>query len=143
MSDNAAAVGAAEAKQTAAESELTKVSRELTQARADLAAARLLSDSQDAKLRAAFDRENALANQLRAQHARFWIAVAGFVLVSLFALYAKLQLGGVGAALHAVGAPADLMGEIQKTTSAVGQWMMRTGRVAAAKAAAATAAKAK
>jgi hypothetical protein len=134
LSDSAARVAAAEQKQQAAESEQAKLSRELTQSRADLTAAQAASDTAQAKLRAAFDRENALANQLRSQVARFWIAIGVVVLLALFALYVRLQLGGVGAALHAAGVPAAVMGEIDKSTSAVGQWMMRTGRMAAAKA---------
>lgn len=134
LSENAATVAAAEQKQAAAESEASRLSRELTTARADAAAATLRADSADAKVRAAFDRENALANDLRAQHARFWLAIGALVLVSGFALYAKLALGGVGAALHAAGAPASVIQALDSRLSTFGQYLIRTGRHAAAKA---------
>jgi hypothetical protein len=134
QSDSAAKVADAEKKQTAAETESSRLSRELTAAQALADAAKAKSDGADKNLRAAFDRENGLANDLRAQHARFWIAVAVAILVSLGALYLKVTLGGVGAALHAAGAPSAVMEKINAETSALGQWLIKGGRIAAAKA---------
>jgi hypothetical protein len=134
LSESAASVALAEKKQSAAETESTRLSRALVAAQTAAAAAAQRADAAVVKLRAAFDRENALANDLRAQHARFWILLAGFLLLLIGAAYIRLQLGGVGAALHAAGAPTALMSEIEKQTSAVGQWLIKTGRLAAAKA---------
>jgi hypothetical protein len=134
MSDTAATVAAAEKKQAAAESESSRLSRELTAARADAAAASLRADNADGKLRAAFDRENALANDLRAQRALFWIAVGVVVILAGLTIYAKLALGGVGAALHAAGAPVSVVQALDANLSTFGQWLVRSGRIAAAKA---------
>jgi len=142
LSQNAETVATAEKKQAEAENESSRLSRELASARADATAASQRADNADAKLRAAFDRENALANDLRAQHARFWIAVAAFVIVSAFALYAKLALGGVGAALHTAGAPAAVVQALDSNLSTFGQWLVKSGRIAAAKAEASLKAKA-
>jgi len=133
LSESAETVAAAEKKQAAAETEASRLSRELSQARTEANAATLRADQADAKLRTAFDRENALANDLRAQKARFWIAIGALVLVSGFALYAKLALGGVGAALHAAGAPAGVIQALDSRLSTFGQYLVRVGRQAEAK----------
>ena len=56
------------------------------------------------------------------------------VLLAAAALYAKFALGGVGAALHAAGAPANVITALDGQLSKLGQWAIRSGRVAAAKA---------
>ena len=92
-------------------------------------------------LREAFDRENALANAHRNLWAGFWIVVVLGSVVAVLGFYARLQLGGVGAALHAAGAPADFIAKLDGVTSGLGQWFINTGRQAAAKAEAAARAK--
>lgn len=52
-----------------------------------------------AKLREAFERENALANQLRSQHALIWILGVIAVIAGLGAIYVKIMYGGLPAAL--------------------------------------------
>jgi hypothetical protein len=138
LSENQQIVLTAEANQRASEIEQSRLSRALSAANAERAALRAALEAKQQTLRNAFDRENALANDLRAQHARFWIALGVAVLLLGFAIYARIALGGVGAALHAAGAPAAVISAIDGNLSAFGQWLIRTGREAAAKAEAVT-----
>jgi hypothetical protein len=64
-----------------------------------LARAEEKSEAASKKLRDAFDRENLLANELRAQRALFWIAVGVAVLLGLGWLYVRFALGGVPIAI--------------------------------------------
>jgi hypothetical protein len=68
---------------------------------AKLAEATSRSQKAEADLRAAFERENALANELRAQRALFWIACGVAILLSAGWLYVKMTLGGVPSAIGA------------------------------------------
>lgn len=64
-----------------------------------LAKAEQKSEAASAALRAAFDRENALANELRSQRALFWIAVVSAAMLGLGWLYVRIALGGVPVAI--------------------------------------------
>jgi len=57
------------------------------------------SEQAATKLRAAFERENALANELRSQRALIWIAGGVAVLCAAGWIYVKFFLGGIPAAL--------------------------------------------
>lgn len=59
-----------------------------------LARAEQKSEQASTALRAAFERENALANELRAHRALLWIAVGVAVLLALGWLYVRFMLGG-------------------------------------------------
>lgn len=133
LSSDAAKVAAAEHKQLAAERIALDLSQELGAANARIAELEGLSRKANASERAAHEENLALANELRASRWRFWIAVALVLLVGAFALYARCALGGVGAALHAAGAPTSVIAALDGELSKFGQWMIRTGRLAAAK----------
>jgi len=141
LSADAARVATAERKQQAAERTALDLSAALTAANERLAALETRASKAESAERAAHEQNLALANELRAQSWRFWIAVVLVVLFAAAALYAKLALGGVGAALHAAGAPAAVITALDSQLSKLGQLAIRTGRVAAAKAEAALAAK--
>lgn len=64
-----------------------------------LAKAERASEQATAALRAAFERENALANELRAQRALVWIVGGIGVLLGLGWLYVQFALGGVPVAI--------------------------------------------
>lgn len=53
------------------------------------------SDKAEAGLRAAFERENALANELRSQRALMWIAIGIALLAAAGWTYVKVVLGGM------------------------------------------------
>ena len=57
------------------------------------------SDTAGKKLREAFDRENALANELRNQRALMWIASGVAVLLGIGWLYVRFALGGIPSAV--------------------------------------------
>ena len=69
---------------------------------AEISAALVSAETQSAaaatKLRAAFDHENSLANELRAQRAALWICGGIAVLLGIGWLYAQFALGGLPAA---------------------------------------------
>lgn len=142
VSKDAARVATAEAAQQIAEKSIDKFSRELSEAKTKIAGLQKLSQAANAEEREAHLENLSLANELRASRMRFWIAVAFLIVVTLFAIYAKFALGGVGAALHAAGAPAQFVQALDANLSSFGQWMVRTGRHAAAKAEAVLAARA-
>lgn len=101
-------------------------------AAANLAAAEQKVDTLNEKLAAAYLREKELGDLVRKV---VWtcigLAVLAIVLGGL-ALYAKMALGGVGSALHATGAPLNVVQAIDGELSKFGQWMVKTGRRAAA-----------
>lgn len=141
LSTDAGRVAAAEIKQQAAEQTIGDLSKRLTETAAKVGELEQKLTEANAAERATHEKNLALANELRAQRWRFWLAVTGLVIVGAFALYAKFALGGVGAALHAAGAPATVISALDGQLSQFGQWMIRSGRVAAAKTGAALAAK--
>jgi hypothetical protein len=130
----------AEGKQSDAEKALALTSTELVKAQAahDQATSKL--QKAENGLRVAFEQENALANELRAKSARFWIALILAAILLLALIYARFCLGSVGVVLHGAQSyvPKEayekmvttLDGEIAK----VGQWAIRTGKQAKEKA---------
>ena len=91
LSENAQIRDAAERARAKDEAKVADLSKDLGAAQAAVAKA-------EGKLREAFERENALANELRSQRALFWIACGLVALVSAGWLYLKLTIGGVPAA---------------------------------------------
>jgi hypothetical protein len=91
----------AEKRQVATEAANLKLSEDLTKLQAELDKAKQAADSKDAALRKAFDRENALADELRIKQAWAWIASGIAILGVLAALYVKYALGGIPGALGA------------------------------------------
>lgn len=89
----------AESKQQEAEGRLGVVSNELSKTKSDLESANKKFADKDMLLRSAFDRENALANELRNQRAFFWIASGVAILGVLGWFYARFMLGGIPGAL--------------------------------------------
>lgn len=134
LSTEAGRVAAAELKQQAAEQSVGELSRRLTETAAKVGELEQKLTVANAAERGAHEENLALANELRASYWRFWIAVTVLVFVGAFALYAKLALGGVGAALHAAGAPSQVVSALDGQLSQLGQWLIRSGRVAAAQA---------
>jgi len=57
------------------------------------------ADYANAKLRDAFEKENALANELRVQRALFWIAGGVAILLGAAWIYVRLTIGGLPTAL--------------------------------------------
>lgn len=133
LSTDAGRVAAAELKQQAAEQNIGELSKRLTETAAKVGELEQKLTVANAAERKTHEENLALANELRAQRWRFWFAVGGLVIVGAFALYAKFALGGVGAALHAAGAPAKVISAMDGQVSQLGQWLIRSGRVAAAK----------
>ncbi len=124
LSESAARATAAEAKQQTAETELSRVSRELVETQTNLAATKQARAAAEAKLLTAYDRENELANELRSQHALFWIAVAAVVLLSGLALYLRMGLGSVGAALHFL--PPAIQSQVVPALDGATDWLHQT-----------------
>lgn len=133
LSQDAQRIARAEAAQATAEQDVAKLSRALTAANARVAELEQAERKARSREREAALENLELANELRAQRARFWILIGVVVIVLGFAIYARLALGGVGAALHAAGAPAAVIQQLDANLSTFGQWLVRTGRVAAAK----------
>lgn len=92
LSDNAELRAKAEAAQRSEQSNIAAVA-------ADLAKAEAKTEDAEKRLRTAFERENALANELRSQRAFLWILGALAVLVGIGAIYLRLTLGGIPTAL--------------------------------------------
>lgn len=88
LSDNAALRAEAEAARAKNRESLAALSERL--ARADAAVAAAQRD-----LRSAFDRENALANELRAQRALAWIVGSVAVLCAAGWIYLRFAVGGL------------------------------------------------
>lgn len=88
LSENAALRAQAETARTKSRESVATLSDRL--ARADAAVETAQRD-----LRTAFDRENALANQLRAQRALLWIVVSVSALLALGWFYVRFVYGGL------------------------------------------------
>lgn len=88
LSDNAALRAEAEAARAKSRENVAALSERLAKADAAVAAAQR-------DLRAAFDRENALANELRAQRALAWIAGGMALLCALGWVYLRFAVGGL------------------------------------------------
>jgi hypothetical protein len=129
---------AAEIAQAAAEKKNGQLSTELAKVTAEKAAtAKALDEKQD-KLRQAYDRENSLANELRAETARKWILISVCVLLLAAGIYFRSVAGSVGKALHVIEPIIGtekyhaVVSQIDTELGALGQWAVRTGKVAAA-----------
>ena len=136
LSGDSGRVAAAEAKQREVETANTELSRRLAAAEAKAAKLSQLLRSANADLRDSAAEAIELANQVRIFRWGLGAAVVLIVLLGAAAIYARLALGGVGAALHAAGAPANVISALDGELSKLGQWLVRTGREAAAKIAA-------
>lgn len=88
LSENATVRAGAERARASEKSALADISARLDRAQSE-------SEQAGARLRAAFDRENALANELRSQRALIWIVGALAGLCALGWLYAKIAFGGI------------------------------------------------
>lgn len=106
LSENSELRAKAEAAQRSEQSNIAAVA-------ADLAKAESKTEDAEKRLRTAFERENALANELRSQRAFLWIIGGLAVLVGVGAIYLKLTLGGIPTALG--GALAKLAPETRES----------------------------
>lgn len=88
LSDNAELRAAAEVQRA-------KDQRSISEVSTALARAEEKSEAAAGKLRAAFERENALANDLRAQRALLWLAAGVAALLAAGWIYAQLAFGGL------------------------------------------------
>lgn len=88
LSENAEIRAKAEKERAAQAKDVAEISVRLTKAQAATEAA-------EGKLRQAFDRENALANELRSQRALLWIAAGVAVLCAAGWVYLRFFLGGL------------------------------------------------
>lgn len=77
-----------------AEKQKADESKQIAEVSSALAKAEQASADAAGKLRAAFERENALANELRSQRALFWIACGVAVVVAAGWIYVRFALGG-------------------------------------------------
>lgn len=82
-----------------AEAQRAKEERTIASLSADLAKAETASETAKESLRKAFERENALANELRAQKAAIWILGAFLVILAGLYIYARIALGGIPSAI--------------------------------------------
>lgn len=133
LSGDSARVAAAEQKQRDVESANADLSRRLTASEAKAAKLSQRLRTANADLRDTASENIELANQVRIFHWAIGTLAVLLVLAAAAAIYARLALGGVGAALHAAGAPANVITAIDGELSKLGQWAIRTGRKAAAK----------
>ena len=92
LSENAELRSKAEASQRAEQSNIAAVAGKLAEAQ-------VKTEDAEKKLRGAFDRENALANELRSQRAFLWILGALALLAVIGAVYLRMALGGIPTAL--------------------------------------------
>lgn len=92
LSENAETRASAERQRATEQRNIDEVS-------AKLAKAESASDAANAKLRKAFERENELANELRAQRALVWISCGIAVLLAIAWLYVRFAIGGIPTAL--------------------------------------------
>jgi hypothetical protein len=138
LSEEAVKREAAEKKQAEAESNLVRVSNELTASKAALSAAHADLSAKEAALRQAFDRENALANKYRNLTFGFYAAIAIVVILAAIALYLRIGLGSVGAALHVLPAliGVDNAAKVVSNLDGATDWLHQ-GLIAAGKAKAA------
>jgi hypothetical protein len=82
-----------------AEKQRAKEQRDIAGLSAALAKAETASETAKESLRKAFERENALANELRAQKAAIWIVGALAVILAAGWIYARIALGGIPSAI--------------------------------------------
>lgn len=107
LSEKAEVVAAAERKQRAAEDQLAAAARDLEEARHKLEQREAALTAANANLRAAYDRENALANQVR----NFWFVAGGLALLwlggTLLGAAARFYppLAGVSRLVNGIAAP--------------------------------------
>lgn len=106
LSDNAALRAQGEQLRATQRDRDAEASRRLADAETKAAAATAKATAQAAELRAAFDRENALANELRTQRWIAGLSTAASVGLGLLALAYRANIGGMATA--AAGALADL-----------------------------------
>ena len=106
LSDNAALRAQGEQLRATQRDRDAEASRRLADAESKAAAANAKATAQAAELRAAFDRENALANELRTQRWIAGLSTAASVGLGLLALAYRSNIGGMATA--AAGALADL-----------------------------------
>lgn len=90
----------AETAQKKAEDALSLTSQALSKAQLSLKEAHDTLSVKQSALRNAFDRENALANEMRNHVFLKWLAVSVAVILAILALYLHAGLGRVGQALH-------------------------------------------
>ncbi len=90
------------ATRTAAERERAKDNRHVAEISNELAKAQARSDAADKNVRLAFERENALANELRSQRALAWILGGCAVLALIGWVYVRFFLGGIPGAMGTV-----------------------------------------
>ncbi len=95
LSENAKIREAAEKERANSLHEAAKISDKLASTQQALIKA-------NDNLRTAFERENALANELRSQRALFWIACAVAVLLGVGWMYVKVMYGGIPMAAGAL-----------------------------------------
>lgn len=88
LSENATLRERAERERASSRENIADISKRLADAEASLYSA-------NARLRVAFDRENALANQLRSQRALMWILASIAVIIAAAWFYVKLIYGGL------------------------------------------------
>jgi len=133
LSEEAAKREAAEKAQASAESIAAKASRDLVSSQVALSEAQAKVSATNGALRAAFDRENTLANELRNTRFKFWAAVIAVALLCGVALYLRIGLGSIGAALprlpSLIGAEnaAKVIGALDGETDKLHQWLVSAG----------------
>lgn len=129
-----------EALQAKSDAERVKASAGLENAVKELGLTKKALAEADAKLRESFDTENGLANELRATTARHYIVIGIAAILLAAFLYLRVVASQYGATLHLATQilPQDkakaLVADADSALGAVGQWLVRTGRLAAAKA---------
>ncbi|HLP02126.1 MAG TPA: hypothetical protein VK163_08875 [Opitutaceae bacterium] len=136
LSGNTVRVAAAEAKQREIETANADLSRRLAATEEKAAKLAQLARKANADLRDTAAENITLANRVRIFRWTIGALAVLLVLAAAAAIYARLALGGVGAALHEAGAPAHVIAALDGQLSKLGQWLVRTGRKAAARAAA-------
>lgn len=128
----------AEAKQTAAEASLAATSGQLTAVQlAKKATEQTLGVKEDA-LRVAFDKENELANELRATILHRWALGVLLVIALVAFLWVKWEMKNVGFSLHSLQGSVtpqayhDFVTHLDDKVGVVGKYLVREGKAAAA-----------
>lgn len=135
----------AEAKQQAAEATLAATSGQLTAAQVAKKATEAQLGEKESALRVAFDKENALANELRVTILHRWALGVGLVIALVAWLWIKWEMGNVGLSLHSLQSSVtpdafhDFVAQLDDKVGVVGKYLIREGKAAAAAAAAKTA----
>lgn len=128
----------AEAKQTAAEASLASTGRDLTAAQAAKKATEQQLGAKEDALRVAFDKENAMANELRATILHRWALGVGLLIALVAWLWIKWEMRNVGFSLHNLEAsvtPAafhDFVTQMDDKVGPLGQYLIREGKAAGA-----------